>query len=771
MKNGGVLVFLTELTNVFTGKVVEIPVTKVWADANNAEGIRPEQITLLLYADGVPVTEKTVSLTDEDVTVSEDGNSWQYVFRNLPGTRKGVDIVYTVREIDVPEGYTAAVTGDMKSGFTVTNTHGKINTTVQKIWIHNGNTEVPEELKVKLEGPDEFSEEFTLNEENSWTATAENLEPLDAEGNPAVYTWTEEEIPAGYILLDTRVNGNVTTLVNAFETATTVTVRKEWADGAEAHAEDSVKVVLYRNGTEEIGSYELNAANEWTATADNLPLILEGKAVSYSWAEVQVPGYRSSIRVTGNVTVITNTRIPSATGAFQAGKTWTDGSSGGATLVMTGQIRTEDGSLKTVYQESRTVSGNGLAGWDEVNLFTEEGEPIFYSLTEEGVSRDGTMGDYISTITGNEQDGFTVVNHAKPAPEKIETRVEVPVERVVERVVERTVEPEPKPETVTVSVQKVWDDDDNRYGRRPAQVLVNLSNGQEFELNAGNGWSASVSDLPAKDENGNEIDYFWTEQDVPGYELTETLFNGNSTVFVNRYRPEPQPETTSATAVKVWDDDNNAYGVRPANIRVTLSTGQTYTLNEANNWSVTVEGLPATDGNGNAIRYSWTESTEPGYTLTSVVTSGNTTVFTNRYRPADNPEEDVPKTSATVVKVWDDNDNEEGMRPSSLRVTLSNGQSFSLNEGNDWSVTVEDLPAEADGRPIIYTWTEQSVPGYTHTETVTTGTTTVMTNRYRPLVVPPAEPGRNGTPALIIEDYGTPLGAGVTINHVGDCYE
>ena len=117
------------------------------------------------------------------------------------------------------------------------------------------------------------------------------------------------------------------------------------------------------------------------------------------------------------------------------------------------------------------------------------------------------------------------------------------------------------------------------------------------------------------------------------------------------------------------------------------------------------------------------------------------------------------------------------MRPANIRVTLSNGQSYYLNAANGWSVTVTDLPAEKDGQPIIYSWSEASVPGYTLTGAYTVGNTTVFTNRYRPIVVPPV-PGQKdkdkdkpGTPTYIIDDYETPLGIEVVINHVGDCFD
>ena len=52
-----------------------------------------------------------------------------------------------------------------------------------------------------------------------------------------------------------------------------------------------------------------------------------------------------------------------------------------------------------------------------------------------------------------------------------------------------------------------------------------------------------------------------------------------------------------------------------------------------------------------------------------------------------------------------------------LTVTLSNGTEVELNEGNDWTATVENLPKYENGQLITYSWTEGAMPeGYSLTE-------------------------------------------------------
>ena len=250
--------------------------------------------------------------------------------------------------------------------------------------------------------------------------------------------------------------------------------------------------------------YALNEETGWSVTAEDLPKYGEdGHEIAYLWSEVQAPnGYMMRIETEGMETILTNRIIP-VYGEVTARKIW-DGREGGeVTLTLEGFIRLEDGTITLKYSESRKTAGGGVV-WNDLPKFTSDGQAIFYTLKEEGVSAEGKWGDqYFCTITGNAETGFVVTNHLIPEPvekivevekpvekivevekpvEKIvevEKRVEVPVVTTVERIVEVPVEPEPVPETVSVSVMKIWDDDRNTYRRRPASLRVTLSNGQE----------------------------------------------------------------------------------------------------------------------------------------------------------------------------------------------------------------------------------------------------------------------------------------------------
>ena len=282
-----------------------------------------------------------------------------------------------------------------------------------------------------------------------------------------------------------------------------------------------------------------------------------------------------------------------------------------------------------------------------------------------------------------------------------------------------------KMEYVDLTVKKVWNDNNNQDGIRPAEVTVELlaDNVHQayYTLNEGNNWTAKTGDLP-KTKDGYAISYTWKELSVKDY-TSGSNTEGNITTFTNTHAPI----LTDLTVKKVWDDEDNKAGKRPLSLTVTLSNGDSVTLEEANGWTATIKGLPVYD-KGSKIEYSWSEEAMPeGYTMTSSSTEGTVTTITNNYK------EKVEKTSATVKKVWADDNNKDGKRPAYLKVKLSNGTEVTLSEANGWTETVNDLPkTDGAGNVITYTWSEPTVPeGYELTGNSTSGTVTTLTNTLK----------------------------------------
>lgn len=229
----------------------------------------------------------------------------------------------------------------------------------------------------------------------------------------------------------------------------------------------------------------------------------------------------------------------------------------------------------------------------------------------------------------------------------------------------------------------------------------------------------TVLDNIVTDENGIASsgllppgNYSFVETQAPnGYVLDITpnpfaVESGQSTSVKLAMYNSP---STEVTGTKTWDDNNNQDGVRPDSIKVNLlANGQvvdTKTVTAADNWSYSFTGLPKYDKDGKVIVYTVTEDAVPGYTI--IVDGFN---LTNAYTPG--------KTSVTVTKAWDDNNNQDGLRPDNIQVQLyANGKVQSdpvtLNAGSDWTYTWSDLDQKADGKDIVYTVKEVSnVPGY-----------------------------------------------------------
>lgn len=102
-----------DVVNTYVPEEISISVTKTWADSNDKDGIRPNEITVKLIADGKD--------TGKTLTLSKSGK-WSGSFTNLPKNADGKAIVYTVEEVEV-KGYTYVVKGNMTDGFEIVNNH------------------------------------------------------------------------------------------------------------------------------------------------------------------------------------------------------------------------------------------------------------------------------------------------------------------------------------------------------------------------------------------------------------------------------------------------------------------------------------------------------------------------------------------------------------------------------------------------------------------------------------------------------------------------
>lgn len=270
----------------------------------------------------------TLEVKPRPVTVTAD--SFEKEFGQLDpvftaqteGTLNGDTVTYTlIREPgEEPGEYTITASGDARQGNYIVSYYPGMLTivyhptsyTVAKVWDDDGNRDGirPVSLSVSLIGSDGSLRTRRLSDSNSWTATIRDL-PLYANGASISYSWTEEAVD-GYTGSSVTA-GNVTTFTNRHEIArTSASVNKIWDDHENAGGTrpDALGVILRGNG-ETILGVTLNDANNWSASASNLPLNENGSLISYVWYEQTVGGgyYAVSSTTSGNNTTLVNSNL------------------------------------------------------------------------------------------------------------------------------------------------------------------------------------------------------------------------------------------------------------------------------------------------------------------------------------------------------------------------------------------------------------------------------------------------------------------------------
>ena len=186
------------ITNTYLSR--DISVKKVWDDDGNCDGTRPDSVQVILLANG--------NAYGDPVTLSEE-NKWSTKWENLSQEdEKGNAINWTVAEINIPEGYATVVTGNMDTGYIITNRHESalISVPVSKTWKDGNDADHlrPSEITIHLyaDGTD-TGKVLTLNEENDWKGSFEDL-PFCENGTAISYT-VVEDVPDGYTA---EVSGN-----------------------------------------------------------------------------------------------------------------------------------------------------------------------------------------------------------------------------------------------------------------------------------------------------------------------------------------------------------------------------------------------------------------------------------------------------------------------------------------------------------------------------------------------------------------------------------
>lgn len=262
------------------------------------------------------------------------------------------------------------------------------------------------------------------------------------------------------------------------------------------------------------------------------------------------------------------------------------------------------------------------------------------------------------------------------------------------------------PGKTSVTVTKAWDDNNNQDGKRPDEIKVQLkadgeNSGAEVSLNEGNSWTYTWSDLDQK-KAGQDITYTVEEVGpVTGYTTAVSGTAATGFTVTNTHTPEK----TSISGTKTWSDADNQDGKRPASITVNLfADGNVYaskTVTAASNWKYNFTDLPKYKA-GKEIKYKVEEVAVADYT-----TEVDGYDIYNTHTPE--------TTSISGTKTWNDND-QTTKRPESITVRLlADGNVYdskTVTADSNWTYKFTELPKYAAGKEIVYTVSEDAVPGY-----------------------------------------------------------
>ncbi len=480
-----------------------------------------------------------------------------------------------------------------------------------------------------------------------------------ADIDAVIETEQNEIIPKDIINIATATDGKTTVEDDddmPVNPDVTINVNKNWQDNdnQDGKRPEKITVELYRNNENEpVETVTIDASSDWKYVFSKLPKYDEDKnEITYRVVEETVPEYDTEYEISDNGVEIYNHHTPEKV-SVEGSKTWNDEENQDGKRPESITVRLfADGTEVT----SKIVTANdnwkwSFTGLDKYNSGTE----IVYTISED------TVADYTTVV-----DGYNITNTHTP-------------------------------EKISISGSKTWDDADNQDGKRPESITVRLfADGTEVTsktVTANDNWKWSFTDLD-KYNSGTEIVYTISEDIVADYTTVVDGYNITNT---------HTPEKISISGSKTWDDADNQDGIRPESITVKLlADGRVVALKEIkekDNWSWIFEDLPVYE-KGEKITYTIKEDSVENY---ETKVDGYNIINTHK----------TETTTVSGSKTWNDNNNQDGVRPDSITVELLktvDGTTTSMGDnykriltGSTVDYSWSDLPVYEAGKEITYT--------------------------------------------------------------------
>ncbi len=400
--------FIITNTNI---QKIAIPVIKRWI------GAAADRVTFRLFADGVELVDKAITLTKDNLNpklpgLTPEPNCWYGVFEDLLryDSKTGKEIKYTFKE-DILVGYetiywkwgtsdkeVAQEAGELvgTGWFEITNRNlATRDIQVIKSWQVPAGTVTPEVTMVLYRDGVATGQSLLLNAGNGWKAEFKNLPVYDPQDGHKIKYEVKENAVAGYNPNPAYTGQDTAsiTVTNTIVGKVSVGVTKEWI-GAAAN---SVTIRLLANGVEK-ASQVLNAANKWQHTfADLDQYDAAGQEIVYTIKEDAIAGYKSRVDSYGkysfHVVNLNEAKID-----IPVTKKWI-GPEKGQVIVKLLADGVERGTMSLSASNGWKASFTGLAKYSALT-----GEEIRYTVEEVKLT------NYEAKITGNMATGFTITN-------------------------------------------------------------------------------------------------------------------------------------------------------------------------------------------------------------------------------------------------------------------------------------------------------------------------------------------------------------------------
>lgn len=660
-------------------KTVDVKATVVWADGNNRDGVRPETVSLQLKADGENLG---------DVITVNEKSKWTKTWTGLGEYKAGKEVVYTVEVVGLKggeDGYTAEITGDAGTGFTITATHvpavAEIKASVNWDDAENQDAIRPEFVEAELYAGDvSTGKKVKLTADNKWTASFGEMD-LKKDGKTIDYTLVATKVD-GYdcVVEGSPAKGLILKYSHTtYKTDVTVTTKWDDAENQDGIRPNTYSVQLTADGEAVGDAITLNEAGNFTKTWKGLEKNKAGKAITYSVKASDVAkGYEAAVSSTESGIVVTLTHTPEVAD-IAVSAAWDDADNQDA--------------LRPASVEAEVLA-NGEATGNKVTL-TAEGEwkatvkalPVYAAGQKITYTLKSDVDAYTSACTSTADGLVLKFTH--------------------------------KTETVDVTLTTKWNDKDNQDNVRPASYYVQLladgvKVGDKIILESASDFSKTWTGLQ-KNRTGKVGEAIVYTAEVTGLpESYETSVSGDAAtglVVTNTYIPA----TVEIPVSVKWDDAENQDGVRLDSVEAELyadgeATGNKVTLNAENSWTAKFAQVDVKK-DGTRIKYEVKSTEKEGYTVS---VSGNILDeegLTLNYKH-------VPATVNISAKAaWNDAKNQDGIRPTDTLVQLYAdgevlGDKAVLESGKSWTKTWTELPKYKAGKEIAYKVVASAVSGY-----------------------------------------------------------